>query len=149
MKSHILIFFIGLCLSAAGCFRAQKPVLTISSFEVVDKGDGFKILRIYGVNQDPAVVMPIAENARNRWLVFTADEYFVDQIGLHFETMTDPSLYMGSTLFASRSGSGSKFRFSQVNSEGKEGQATEVRANMAVLEVGEKGREIRLKPQTP
>lgn len=123
------------------------PAVAISSFEIADKGDGFKLLTIYGVNEDPAAVVRKGEAMKDHWLLFTADADFIRQVKVHFETMKNPSIYHGSTLFASLNSRGSKFQLVQISSKGEVGQTVDALANMVKLEVGDKGHEIRLKPQ--
>ena len=123
----------------------QRAVAIASGFETKPGKSGQEAI-FYGVRQKIESVN-LDNLPEHSVLVFCSDERFRQHVGYHFDDMADPRAYVGWTMFASLDPSGVPIEVFVVKADRTTEKVYAGKIAVAYLEVGEKGKLIRVKPK--
>jgi hypothetical protein len=122
----------------------RRPVAVASGFEAKASKAGPEAI-FYGVRQKVESVN-LDKLPEHTVLIFCSDERFRQHVEYHFDDMANPRAYVGWTMFASLDPSGVPIEVFVVKADRNIERVYSGKISVAYIEVGEKGKLIRVKP---
>ena len=120
------------------------PVVIASDYSTENSEVGLE-LTLYGV-KDKVAGFSLNTLPVGQVLVYCSDEGFIQRVDDHFANMSDPKVYVGSTMFISFDPTGVPIELWRVTPEHKAERAFSNKCAIVYFQVGDKGNLIRVIP---